>query len=280
MENALELEAAAAIGNGSDGHETSGSVEVRPELLLDVAGALKDMVGTLVSDIKANSQVQELMPVIQKASVATHHACFQDFMKIPKHQQFPSYEETLVCTSSRHSREAKRAAAGRDQSVVCRHSCEHHQEVVDPWLWRNSSQELWSSSFQNSLCFISSINTSFSALRRCHSSPLSAERSPKDTLNSLGFLRGSNHTRTFISLSTTLNPWSGSATLIWVVFKIIVESLMRIKTRCTCDGGLVCSVLDEHSASSPIFSLQSIGQYLENSAYLLTNLKRSSWCSL
>lgn len=134
MENALELESAAAIGNGSDGPETSGSVEVRPELLLDVADALKDMVGTLVSDIKANSQVQELMPVIQKASVATHHACFQDFMKILKHQQFPSYdyEETLVCTSSRHSREAKRAAAGRDQSVVWRHLCEHHQEVVDP----------------------------------------------------------------------------------------------------------------------------------------------------
>lgn len=47
---ALELEITAA---GSP--EQSGSVEeARPELVLGVAGALKEMVGALVSDMKAN----------------------------------------------------------------------------------------------------------------------------------------------------------------------------------------------------------------------------------
>lgn len=50
LEHALELEITAA---GSP--ELSGSVEeARPELVLGVAGALKEMVGALVSNMKAS----------------------------------------------------------------------------------------------------------------------------------------------------------------------------------------------------------------------------------
>lgn len=42
--------------------------------------------------------------------------------------------------SSEDSRIAKRAAVKGE--VMCKHSCEHHGEVMDPRLWRNLPQEL------------------------------------------------------------------------------------------------------------------------------------------
>jgi hypothetical protein len=140
LEHALELEITP---------ELSGSVEeARPELLLGIPGALKEMVGALVSDIKANPQVQQLMPAIQKGSLAKQHgAIFQDWMNFPKQQRRScsgndaSPEETVVSVRVRDSRMAKRIA-GKGQMSVCKHICEHHAEVVDPWVWGNLPREL------------------------------------------------------------------------------------------------------------------------------------------
>jgi hypothetical protein len=66
--NMLEQEIAAGSPDEPQG---SVSVDVRPQLLLVVAGVLKEMVGTLVSDIKGNAEVQKLLPAIQKTSMTS-----------------------------------------------------------------------------------------------------------------------------------------------------------------------------------------------------------------
>lgn len=88
------------------------------------------------------------MPPIQKGSVAKQHgAIFQDWMNFPKQQRRSCSgndalpEETLVSVRVRDSRMAK-GIAGKGQMSVCKHICEHHAEVVDPWVWGNLPREL------------------------------------------------------------------------------------------------------------------------------------------
>jgi hypothetical protein len=110
----LEMEAAAGIRNGVDEPETS--MEARPELLVAVAGALQAMVGAMISRLmhKCSSRCLQFRRVVQ--------------------EQSSSREETLMCASSRDSRAAK---SGKGRTIKCKHTCEHHQEVVHSWTWRN-----------------------------------------------------------------------------------------------------------------------------------------------
>lgn len=114
----LELEVAAGV-------VTNSNPDVRPELLLVVAATVKEMVGTWVSDLKGNSQVQKLLPAIHhKFSGAGH----QDLMlraSVHFQQRFRSTKRPSV-----------------QGQVTCQHSGEHHPELVERWLWRKLPQEV------------------------------------------------------------------------------------------------------------------------------------------
>jgi hypothetical protein len=145
--NMLEQEIAAGVVTGSpDELQGSVSVDVRPQLLLVVAGVLKEMVGTLVSDIKGNAEVQKLLPAIQKCRGANQHDIFQD-LAISKQSLTsclldlsPPRRELPVPTSRNGFTTGKKSVV--KGQLVCRHACAQHPEVVDPGVWRNLPQEL------------------------------------------------------------------------------------------------------------------------------------------
>lgn len=95
-------------------------------------------------DIKEHAEVQKLLPAIQKPSGANHHAFLRDLMtpKQPSNSAgtSPTSDNMPVCIFSNDSSKATRAAVKGE--VICKHSCEHHPEVVDPRLWRKLPQEL------------------------------------------------------------------------------------------------------------------------------------------
>jgi hypothetical protein len=141
--NMLEQEIAAGSPDELQGRV---SVDVRPQLLLVVAGALKEMVGTLVSDIKDNAEVQKLLPAIQKCRGANQHDIFQD-LAISKQSLTsclldlsPPRREMPVPTSRNGFATAKKSVV--EGQLVCTHACAHHEELVNPGIWRNLPQEL------------------------------------------------------------------------------------------------------------------------------------------
>lgn len=147
VEHALELETAVGC---SELPQTNVSVEEpRPELLLGVACALKGDDGRVGVGYHGQCRGTEAATCNSEGQCSrADHAFFQDVMISKPQQSSPGNvvslprEETLVCTSSENSRMARRAAAGKSQMSICEDSCEYHQAVVDPWLWRNLSQEL------------------------------------------------------------------------------------------------------------------------------------------
>lgn len=60
---------------------------------------LKEMVGMLVSDIKANAGVQKLLPAIQKFSGTSHHGLHDLFQALMVSKQPPDHVSNMF---SRH----------------------------------------------------------------------------------------------------------------------------------------------------------------------------------
>ena len=246
MESMLEVEAAAAgiNRNGVDEPGRAVSVEVRRELLLDVAGTVKEMVGAWVSDINSNAQVQKLM-------AAGEHP--GELMNIPKHdQQSSSLGGTLVCNSSRvDSRAGKR---GKGLTTLCKHSCEHHQEVVDPRVWRNLPQELVELVFAklplDAILGLCDVSRAWCAMSRSSSfCGLFSARFPK-----LFGLLGMGRVGSIYSLTTTIYDEESNKWLCYIDEKwpLLMRDKAYHNSMFACDGGLVCFVPVENLASSPI----------------------------
>ncbi|KAG0584463.1 hypothetical protein KC19_3G211800 [Ceratodon purpureus] len=246
VESMLEVEAAAAgiNRNGVDEPGRAVSVEVRRELLLDVAGTVKEMVGAWVSDIRSNAQVQKLM------AAGEHHG---ELMNIPKHdQQSSSLGGTLVCNSSRvDSRAGKR---GKGLTTLCKHSCEHHQEVVDPRVWRNLPPELVELVFAklplDAILGLCDVSRAWCAMSRSSSfCGLFSARFPK-----LFGLLGMGRVGSSYSLNTTIYDEESNKWLCYIYenWSFPMPDKAYQNSMFACDGGLVCFVPVENLASAPI----------------------------
>jgi hypothetical protein len=256
--NMLEQEIAAGSPDELQG---SVSVDMRPQLLLVVAGALKEMVGTLVSDIKDNAEVQRLLPAIQKCMGANQHDIFQDLAisKQSPEQDLPSClldlspprRELPVPTSRNSFATAKKSVVKGE--LVCTHACAHHPELVNPGVWRDLPQELMERVFGKL-----SLSTILQFRKSC--------------LDWSGLIQSSNikeacsegHPKIFglVVYHLLTRPY------IWI-HEIESEEWLRFETMpsyygmvddtgpfkeflYSCDGGLVCMVPLRYSTSSPV----------------------------
>ncbi|KAG0587106.1 hypothetical protein KC19_2G141000 [Ceratodon purpureus] len=112
-----------------------------------VAGTLREMVGKMVSDINENPEVRKLLMMIQQpVPGATNDRPFlQDFT--PTEQPFsvigraPSVETETVCIPRCLDYRALKRVALRN-GVSCRHSCKHHPELLDPFLWSTLPEDV------------------------------------------------------------------------------------------------------------------------------------------
>lgn len=233
--------------------------ETRPEQLLKVAGILKKMVGTLVSDIIYG---QCRSTAIQKASGTNHHAFFQELM-ISKSPSClvgtsPPSQGIATCIPSKDSKTAKSAVL--KDGVICRHTCEYHPEVVDPRLWRKLPQELVE------LVFAKLPLPLIPELRECSKAWYTMSKS-------FNFREAcsASHPRLFgllgwdiygESIRSTLydmksNEWLGQVELVGFPGRVTYgdwepngsrysEADAYRNSMCACDGGLVCFVPQEH----------------------------------
>ncbi|KAG0626570.1 hypothetical protein M758_2G135400 [Ceratodon purpureus] len=109
-----------------------------------VAGTLREMVGKLVSDINENPEVRKLLMMIQQPvpGATNDRAFLQDStpMEQPSYVIEPSVETKAVSLPLLDYRALKRVALKR--GVSCRHSCKHHPELLDPFLWNSLPEDV------------------------------------------------------------------------------------------------------------------------------------------
>ncbi|KAG0626563.1 hypothetical protein M758_2G135200 [Ceratodon purpureus] len=138
VETALLGQGTAA--EGDHGGSNAGSVGL-------VAGTLREMVGKLVTDINENPEVRKLLMLIQQpVPGATSDSPFlQD--STPTEQpsyvigRAPSVETETVCIPRCLDYRALKRVALRN-GVSCRHSCKHHPELLDPFLWSTLPEDV------------------------------------------------------------------------------------------------------------------------------------------
>ncbi|KAG0599075.1 hypothetical protein M758_12G125700 [Ceratodon purpureus] len=143
-----ELESILGCAAEADHICSSQTNEGRPSFLHLAVATLKDMVAVLVSEIEVKPEIQKLLLLIQNSSIApTDRAFFQDAIaaKQPSCQVLDSNpklcESKMACNSAIDLKVAKRVSL-KTLQVGCRHTCEHHAELMDRSLWSKLPKEL------------------------------------------------------------------------------------------------------------------------------------------
>jgi hypothetical protein len=102
---------------------------------VDALGALKDLMGTLVSGIKSAPALQDVVSEVISDSN----------QPLPSSASSPAADSAEVfscCVPASDPRKGKRAVIDYGATAICKHSCDAHVEVMDPRLWSQLPVEL------------------------------------------------------------------------------------------------------------------------------------------
>ena len=238
--------------------------EDMPSFLRLVIATLKDMVAMLVSEVEDRPEIQKLLLLIQNfGTAATDRALLQD--AVIKEQSScqvganpkPCRDKSKVDNNSVMESQAVKRVSVETLEVGCRHSCEHHPELMDRSLWSTLPQELVELVLARlpmqqlvELCKCSQVWSALSKSpdfrREC------SKRHPK-LFGLVGWKEYPGRTVSTVVYDIESNDWS------YRELGLGFPNCIRADDRnaydgafFSCDGGLVCYVSQASLAAHPI----------------------------